>query len=96
MRIVKGLLLFYRKLMPPTLIMAAFCGLLGFPVYGRYSFYTAGIAFILWAMAFHYIIYEVRQIHEYDFYHNLGLSKPVLWVVSFLVSFVFGIFIITI
>jgi hypothetical protein len=77
MRVIKGLWLFYQKLIIPSLAISLVL-----------SLFAAGFAPIYVAMGFGYAVltpfihlytYEVNSPNEYYFYHNLGLSKITLW-----------------
>ena len=90
-QLVSGILIFYRKLVAPTLIFSALVGLFGFPMSGRYSFLGLGVGYMLFAPFFHYFIYDIRNSNEYFFYHNMGLSRAALWVASVIISITIGI-----
>jgi hypothetical protein len=71
-----------------------FSGLLGFiglGIVGAFSLKTIGISYIFSGLLFHYLIYEVRNRNEYYFYYNLGLSRLILWVVTFVLSLLIGL-----
>jgi hypothetical protein len=94
MRILNGLSFFYQKLILAPLILSVILSLLLMP--RAYFFTGTGIAFIILFPAFHYFTYEIRKPHEYFFYYNLGLSKPVLWTVTISAGFLIGILLMTI
>lgn len=77
--------------MVPTLIFSALVGLVGFPMSGRYSLAGVGIGYMLFSPFFHYFIYDIRNSNEYYFYHNMGLSRLALWVVSVTISLAVGL-----
>ena len=93
MRIALSILLFYRKLVIPTLCMSAMSGFLvflntnSFPLAWRWSW----ISFILFTPLFQYFIYEVRNPNEYYFYYNMGISKLSLFISSLILSAIIGL-----
>jgi hypothetical protein len=50
-----------------------------------------GGAYLVLAPVFHFFTYEVRNENEYYFYYNMGLSKPVLWLATLLISSIIGL-----
>jgi len=93
MRIALSILLFYKKLVIPTLSMSAMSGFLvflnsnSFPLTWRWSW----ISFILFTPLFQYFIYEVRNPNEYYFYYNMGISKLALFISSLILSATIGL-----
>lgn len=95
MRILISLLIFYKKLVVPSLVVAM---ALGFPEWQKTEVFPIGtvvISYILLSLAFHYLIYEKRNSNEYYFYYNMGLSKLVLWGASLFVSSFIGLIVVT-
>jgi hypothetical protein len=95
MRIVKAILIFYQKLIIPTLILSGLLGFIGLGITGEISLKTIGISYIFLGLLFHYFIYEVRNYNEYYFYYNMGLSRLSLWIITFVLSFIIGLIFIT-
>lgn len=92
MRIAKGIWLFYRKLILSALIISlAFAFLVALLTGSNFSFNFVGIAYIFFAPLFHYFIYEVRNVNEYYFYHNIGLSRLSLWISTLAISIGIGL-----
>lgn len=91
MRIFKAVLIFYQKLIIPTLGLSGSLGLIEFKLTGEFSLKTFGISYILFGLLFHYFIYEVRNSNEYYFYYNLGLSRLSLWIITFVMSLAIGL-----
>ena len=91
MRIIISILFFYKKLVVPSLIVAI---ALNFPEWiltGVVPFGKVVSAYILMSLCFHFFIYEKRNSNEYYFYHNMGLSKYVLWGTTLLLSLIIGL-----
>jgi len=89
MRIVKGIWLFYRKLILSAVIISAVIASL---VPGESFFLKrVGLAYMFITPLLHYFIYEVRNRNEYFFYYNLGLSRLVLWISTLAISIVIGL-----
>jgi hypothetical protein len=86
MRIVICILIFYRKLILPSLAVAIALAYLGYSGTGRFSWGTVGIGYILITLIFQYFIYEIRNPNDYYFYHNIGLSKYLLWGTTLILS----------
>jgi hypothetical protein len=93
MRIALSILLFYKKLVIPTMSMSAMLGCLvflnsnSFPLTWKWSW----ISFILFTPLFQYFIYEVRNPNEYYFYYNMGISKLTLFISSMILSTTIGL-----
>lgn len=94
MRILSGIFHFYRKLVIPSLTLSLLLGLSVSTASGSFSLRGVGSAYIFFPLVFHYFIYEVRNKEEYYFYHNLGLSKIVLWSATFVISLLIGLILI--
>ncbi len=94
MRILKAILIFYQKLIIPTLILSGLLGLIGLGITGEFSFKAIGISYIILGLMFHYFIYEIRNSNEYYFYYNIGLSRLTLWIITFILNLIIGLIII--
>ncbi len=82
-QLIRVLLLFYRRLLFPALALSIGLSLLFFP--GN-LFTGTSIALLFFLPLFHYFIYEMIYPSEYYFYHNFGLEKYALWIVTALLS----------
>jgi hypothetical protein len=91
MRMFKTILIFYQKLIIPTLVLSGLLGFIGLGITGVFSLKTIGISYIFLGLLFHYFIYEVRNYNEYYFYYNMGLSRLSLWLITFILSLVIGL-----
>jgi len=91
MRTLKAILIFYQKLITPTLILSGLLGIIGLGITGEFSLKAIGISYIFLGLLFHYFIYEVRNSNEYYFYYNLGLSRLSLWIITFVLSLIIGL-----
>jgi hypothetical protein len=91
MRTLKAILIFYQKLIVPTLALSVMAGFIGSGLTGALSFKTIGISYVLFGLLFHYFIYEVRNRNEYYFYFNLGLSRLTLWIATFVLNLLTGL-----
>jgi len=91
MRIVEAILIFYKKLLIPSLLLSGLLGLIGLAVVGEFSLKTIGISYIFLGLLFHYFTYEVRNSNEYYFYYNLGLSRLSLWLITFTMNLAIGL-----
>jgi hypothetical protein len=94
MRVLAGLYFFYQKLIFPPLIISIILSLLLMP--GPNFFKGTGTAFIILFPVVHYYTYDIRKPQEYYFYYNLGLDKPVLWIITVILGFLIGILLVTI
>jgi hypothetical protein len=91
MRIILSILIFYRKLIVPSLAVAMALGFLVFITTNKFPLTKVGIYYILMSLVFHYFIYEKRNPGEYYFYYNMGLSKFMLWGTTLLLSLVIAL-----
>lgn len=91
MRVLKAILLFYQKLVIPSLIVSGLLGLVAYGVSGQLSLKTIGFSYIITSLLFHYFIYEVMYSDEYYFYYNLGLSRLNLWIITLVLSLLIGV-----
>ena len=94
MRIFVSILIFYKKLIIPTLTVAILIACLGISKSETFSLPAVGFSYIFLTPLFHYFIYELRNPNEYFFYYNFGLSKLILWVSSLTISIVVGLILI--
>ena len=81
MQTILGFLAFYKRIIIPTFVLA----LLLFVILRKP---LAG-AFVLGGVLFHFYIYEIMYPKEYYFYHNLGLSKWLLWAATIGINVLF-------
>lgn len=86
----KAILIFYQKLIIPTLILSGLLGFAGLGINGAFSLASVGVSYIFTGPLFHFFIYEIRNYNEYYFYYNLGLSRISLWVITIILNFVIG------
>jgi hypothetical protein len=91
MRIILSILIFYKKLVIPSLIVALAISLPEWLREEAFPMITVVISYILMSLFFHYFIYEKRNPGEYYFYFNLGLSKIILWGTSLFLSTMIGL-----
>ncbi len=91
MRIIKGLLLFYKRLLIPLVIISVTLNLMGMAITGKFSLHGLGITYIFLSPLLQYFIYEIIYPEEYYFYYNLGLSKTILWFSTLLIGYVIGL-----
>lgn len=89
MRILQGIYIFYAKLVVPSLALSIL--ITYFRPNGLVWNVGLGISFIFLLPVFHYFSYELRSPQEYYFYHNLGLSKLVLWLSTIMIGLIFGL-----
>ena len=91
MPILKAILIFYQKLIIPTLLISGLLGVFGMGIIGNFSLKAVGFSYIFIGLFFHYFIYEVRNNNEYYFYYNIGLSKLSLWIATFVLNLLIGL-----
>jgi hypothetical protein len=91
MRIIVSIWMFYRKLILPALSMSVAINFLVFILKDSFSFTLLGMIYIILAPMFHYFIYEIRNPNEYYFYYNMGITKPVLWLSTVILSLFIGL-----
>jgi len=87
MRIITGIWLFYKKLIVPSIVMAIFIGSTSLITSDSVSIHVIGFSYLIFALFFHFVVYEIRNPNEYYFYYNLGLSKLILWISTLILSF---------
>ena len=86
MRILEAYFYFYQKVfLISFLVSVLFCFIAGF------SFENLALSYLLFSPFFHYMIYEIRNKNEYDFYGNFGLSRKFLWMMTLLISLILEI-----
>ncbi|HZJ74656.1 MAG TPA: hypothetical protein VFC87_07620 [Perlabentimonas sp.] len=90
MRKTKSVLVFYNKLLVPSVAIVIVIWFMGFLFSGKFSFRTIGLGYILVALLFHYFIYEIRSSNEYNFYRNIGISRLALWIATLAISVFIG------
>lgn len=73
-----SLLIFQKKLIIPSLILAFLLNLLLGTV-GPSSVTGFGFAYLFSSLLLQYFIYEIKNKNEYYFYYNLGITKVFLW-----------------
>jgi hypothetical protein len=73
--------------------MSAAIASLAFINSGNFSFKWFGISYMIVVPMFQYYIYETRNPNEYYFYYNMGMSKPILWLATFVFSSLIGLII---
>jgi len=91
MRIVKSFWMFYKKLVIPALTVSAAIASIVFFSSETPSFKWFGISYMIVTPMFQYYIYETRNPNEYYFYYNMGMSKPILWLATFVFSSLIGL-----
>lgn len=89
MRTIKGLFLFYKRIVFPALLFSAVLSSFGMTLVNFFG--GLGFAFLFLLPLFHYLSYEIRYPGEYYFYHNQGLSKLVLWLITLVISLLVGL-----
>jgi len=89
MRITNGLWVFYKKLIIPSSALSVCLGLMMGT--GMKIISMAGFSYIFLTPFFHLMIYDLTNPKEYYFYHNLGLSKLMLWVATIASSLIAGL-----
>lgn len=94
MRLSRGLYLFYQKLIIPSAILSMLLSF--FSMKPDDICAGIGISFIFLTPTFHYFTYEVNNPKEYYSYHNMGLSKPILWASTAILSLIIGLIMIII
>lgn len=91
MNFLKAVVIFYQKLIVPTLLFSIIINLFGAFVVGPFSFKTLGISYVLLGLLFQFLIYEIGYSEEYYFYFNLGLNKYILWLSNLVIGLIIGI-----
>ncbi len=94
MRIFHGFIIFYGKIIVPSLFLSLVLGLTGNFLFGSSLLKGASIAYLFGSLLIHYLIYELGRSNEYYFYYNMGLSKLVLWGFTLTIGFVINVIII--
>ena len=92
MRTLKVILIFYKKLIVPTLLISIVSGLGWLMTYGKEVAQIGfGLTYVFIAPLMHYFIYEVKYSNEYYFYYNLGITKLTLWVSTLILSIIIAL-----
>ena len=92
MRLTLVILLFYKRLIIPSLLFSIIFGSLSYLNPYQFSLkHAIGLAYIFMSPFMHYLIYDVINKNEYYFYYNLGLSRLTLWIASLTISLLIGI-----
>jgi|JI10StandDraft_1071094.scaffolds.fasta_scaffold71768_3 hypothetical protein len=86
MTILKAIYYFHLKLFIPSLILGIIAGSLGWMEHDHFSIQKMAFGYWITSLLFHLFIYEVDRKKEYIFYYNLGLSKLVLWISTFVIG----------
>ena len=89
-----SLWLFHKKLFVPSISFAILFGSFSIYVNSNFTLVGVGVSYLFLSLFFHYFIYEIRNINDYYFYYNLGLSKIILWISTLIFSLIIGIAII--
>lgn len=87
-RLFKAWLIFYKKLILPSLVTALLLAVLYLPV--NKIVQGAALAYIPLSLFYQYIFYDYSRKDEYLFYYNLGLSKRALWLISLSAGCIFA------
>ena len=90
-----GIWAFYSKIIIPSVSLSIIVGLFGATNLNSF-FHAFGIAHIILTTIVQYATYELRNPKEYYFYYNIGLSKPALYVYTFIISLFIGIIFVSI
>lgn len=86
LRLLSAVWIFYRKLLVPSLAFALILNLFYLELPNQYPFRSVAISYMMFALFVHFFIYEVLHPKEYNFYHNLGLSKLALWIICLIIN----------
>jgi hypothetical protein len=74
---------FQQKLILATLCVAIAIGIAGyFMIWSTPIIQGTGFGYFLAGPMVHYYLYDLRNPNEYYFYHNAGLSKRLLYVIT--------------
>ena len=88
MRILFCILIFYKKLILPSVAVATALSYLEYTRTGKIPWSFFVVCYLVMTLFFHYLIYEKINPNDYYFYHNMGLSKLVLWGTTFFLSLI--------
>ncbi len=83
MRLLKNILLFQKKIVFTSAIIAVAIGFI-FSV----SLNIIGLYYLYIAPMTHLFIYEIKNKNEYYYYYNLGLTKLILWGSTFVIALI--------
>jgi len=106
MKIIISLLIFYKKLIIPSFLMALLSGFAykyvliatgntDFDAIPLFSSGAAAGAYFIFSLVFQFFIYEIKNANEYYFYYNLGLNKNILWISNLIFSLMLTMLILT-
>jgi len=74
---------FQQKLIIPTFCTSLAIGIAGyFMIWSTPIIEGAGFGYFLAGPMVHYYLYDLKNPNEYYFYHNAGLSKLILYVIT--------------
>lgn len=90
LRKFKGLFLFYKCAIVPSLLVAIAVTMLGMKFTDGFDFSLTGKAYFFMSLLWLYFKFQVRFPEEYYFYYNLGLGKLELWSFSGMVGLFIG------
>ncbi len=90
MSMFQGILVFYKKLIAPTIVFSLLSGFVGLILFGTFSLKLVGVSYILMGLLLHYYIYDIRHPNAYYFFFNMGLGKSVLWMATLLIGILIG------
>jgi len=76
---LRHIFLFQRKFLLPAVVISLFLGAVGASANDESVITNAGLSYLLVLPLFQFFVYELRYPNEYYFYHNLGISKVMLW-----------------
>lgn len=82
---------FYKKLVIPTLALSFLVGGLGVGTGIQALLDAIGLSYMIFGLLCHFLIYEIWKPADYYFYSNLGYSRPVLWLSTFVLNSLIGL-----
>ncbi|MEM9675678.1 MAG: hypothetical protein ACFB15_01005 [Cyclobacteriaceae bacterium] len=88
---LRYIFVFQRKFLLPAIIISLFLGVVGHSINGKPIVTNAGFAYLFVLPLFQYLVYELRYPNEYYFYHNLGISKVMLWAACLAQGFIVNV-----
>ena len=88
MSILKALIVFYQKLIIPTLLFSIMANLVGTLITGAFRMEVLGVSNVIISLLFQYFIYDLVNPNEYYFYFNIGLNKYILWASNLVSSLI--------
>ena len=87
-----SLWIFYRRIIFLSMFMSLIISLSGYFFQRTFSLKAICICWVILCPLVHYFIYDLLKPEEYIFYHNLGLTRHVLWYVTIISSFLLTLF----